>query len=85
MNTAKTTAPRWSGETPTSRQIWVRATRVGFSTVYTGVNGQHYEAVRMLLSRGWKARRAAIRMIDKGAPPPAFLPHSVIHCARWAG
>lgn len=67
------------------KQIWVRATRVGFSTVYTGVSGRHYEAVRMLLSRGWKARRAAIRMIDKGAPPPAFLPQSVIHCARWAG
>lgn len=66
-------------------QIWVRATRVGFSTVYTGVNGQHYEAVRMLLSRGFKARRAAIRMIDKGAPAPAFLPQSAIHCARWAG
>ncbi len=67
------------------RQIWVRATRVGFSTVYTGVNGQHYDALRALLSRGFRAKRAAIRMIDKGAPAPAFLPQSVIHCARWAG
>lgn len=66
-------------------QIWMRATRVGFSTVYTGVNGQHYEALRMLLSRGFRARRAAIRMIDTRAPATAFLPQSAIHCARWAG
>lgn len=66
-------------------QVWVRATRVGFSTVYTGVNGQHHEALRLLLSRGFKTRRAAIRMIERGAPGPAFLPQSAIHCSRWAG
>jgi len=66
-------------------QVWARATRVGFSSVYTGVNGQHREAVRLLLERGLRAHRAALRMVDRAAPDAAFLPQNTVHCSRWAG
>jgi ribosomal protein S18 acetylase RimI-like enzyme len=66
-------------------QVWARATRVGFSSVYTGVNGQHHEAVRLLLERGLRAHRAAVRMVNRDAPAAAFLPQGTVYCSRWAG
>jgi len=67
------------------RHVWRRATRVGFSSLYLGVSGQHHAAVALLLSRGFLARRAAVRMVERSAPDVAFLPQSAILCSRWAG
>jgi len=65
--------------------VWARATRLGYSSILTGVNGQHQEALGHLVARGFRAKRAAVRMIHRSAPGSAFTPNSAIHCSRWAG
>ena len=67
------------------RQVWTQTTRVGFSSLFTGVNGQHQDALSILVSRGFRAKRAAVRMIHRSAPESAFLPKHAVHCSRWAG
>jgi len=67
------------------RGVWVRATKLGFTTVVTGVNARYQHAIELLLSKGFRAMRAAIRMVERTAPPEIFTPSSGINASRWAG
>jgi len=65
--------------------IWSRATRLGLTKVVTGVNSRHPHALELLLGSGFIAIRAAIRMVEKHAPPELFTPSNGVNVARWAG
>jgi hypothetical protein len=67
------------------RQTWARATAQGFSRMITGVSGRYQRALRVLLEHGFRALRAAVVMIERGAPAQVFEPSPHINLSRWAG
>jgi ribosomal protein S18 acetylase RimI-like enzyme len=67
------------------RQIWVAATAQGFSKLATGINGRYPRALDLLLSSGFRAVRAAIRMVERTAPVEISAPSGEIEVSRWAG
>jgi ribosomal protein S18 acetylase RimI-like enzyme len=67
------------------RQLWVAATMQGFSKLATGLSGRYQRAFDLLLGNGFRAIRAAVRMVDRTAPVEIFAPSGEIEVSRWAG
>jgi ribosomal protein S18 acetylase RimI-like enzyme len=65
--------------------VWRVATGLGSSKVATGLSARHSRAVRLLLGHGFRSLRAAIRMVEGGAPPEALREDRLVHLSRWAG
>ncbi len=65
--------------------VWVRATKLGFSKLVTGLSARYHDALTLLLNNGFHARRAAIRMVERGGAQENFLPASGVNVSRWAG
>jgi ribosomal protein S18 acetylase RimI-like enzyme len=65
--------------------VWRVATRQGFSKIATGLSARHSRALRLLLGNGFRSLRAAVRMVEGGAPPSALREDGLVHLSRWAG
>jgi ribosomal protein S18 acetylase RimI-like enzyme len=65
--------------------VWRAATAQGFSKVVTGLSARHPRALRLLMGSGFRCVRAAIRMVEGGAPPASLACDGRVHVSRWAG
>jgi ribosomal protein S18 acetylase RimI-like enzyme len=65
--------------------VWRVATRQGFSKVVTGLSARHTRALRLLAGNGFRCVRAAVRMVEAGAPQEALAHDGLVHLSRWAG
>ncbi|MFH1501507.1 MAG: GNAT family N-acetyltransferase [Candidatus Eisenbacteria bacterium] len=67
------------------RQMLQRAASVGLTRVVTGLSARYPDALDLLLRRGFRVVRAAIRMVDRDSPPEIFRASSATELSRWAG
>lgn len=67
------------------RQAWTAATMLGLGRLVTGVSSRYPDAIDLMLRNGFRAVRAAVRMIHRSSSPEIFTESSAVNVSRWAG
>lgn len=67
------------------RQAWTASTMLGLCRLVTGISTRYADAFDLLLRSGFRAVRAAVRMIDRSSSPEIFERSAAINVSRWAG
>lgn len=78
-------ADSWTVVRRLLRQMLGTAVGSGITRVVTGVSARYPSALEMLLANGFRAMRAAIRMVDAGSPSVIHEISDSVDLSRWAG